>query len=109
MHYSSVFGLAMASLVGAQTDGKAGPVTGVRGNATVVETNPVGELYVATLPEIAFAKASSMNGNIKGAVSATAVSDGIGVHFQISLSNFPSTGGPFRTSCLHLCNNMTTN
>ncbi|KAH8602834.1 superoxide dismutase [Bisporella sp. PMI_857] len=80
MKFTSL-GLALvASLVNAQ-------------NAPVVTNNPVGVVYTATFPETPFFK--PVGANIKGSVVATANPDGVGVSYDISISNLPSTGGPF--------------
>lgn len=90
----SVFAAALLTCVTAQTT--TNPVTGTLGNATVVENNPPGPIYVATLPEKEFFNPNDPRGNIKGSVSATANPDGIGVSFQVTFSNLPTSGGPFR-------------
>ncbi|KAH6671295.1 superoxide dismutase [Halenospora varia] len=69
--------------------------TGQLGNATVVENNPLGQTYVATLPATSFFNPTDPLGNIKGSVSAVANPNGIGVQFKVSFSNFPTSGGPF--------------
>ncbi len=67
-----------------------------QGNASVVEDNPPGVVYQATLPDTAFTKSVfPKGGNIKGSISAVANSNGIGVRFQVRFSNLPE-GGPFR-------------
>ncbi|EHL03381.1 Cu,Zn superoxide dismutase-like protein [Glarea lozoyensis ATCC 20868] len=75
--------------------------TGELGNATVVDNNPPGATYLAVLPEKQFFNPSDPRGNVKGSVSATASPDGIGVVYSVSLSNFPTSGGPF-TYHLHV-------
>ena len=92
----SVFVAALLTCAGAQTT--TYPVTGTLGNATVVEDNPPGAIYVATLPEKEFFNPDDPRGNVKGSVSATANPNGIGVSFQVTFSNLPTSGGPFRTS-----------
>lgn len=97
MHRSTItpcFFAALLTCAGAQTT--TYPVTGILGNATVVENNPVGPVYVATLPETEFFNPDDPRGNIKGSVSATANPNGIGVSFQVTFSNLPTSGGPFR-------------
>jgi hypothetical protein len=71
------------------------PVTGILGNASVVENNPPGVIYTATLPTTEFFNPEDPRGNIKGAISAVANSNGIGVAFSVDFSNFPTSGGPF--------------
>lgn len=72
------------------------PVTGLLGNATVVNGNPVGVTYVAELPSTEFFNPQDPRGNVKGSISATAGPNGVGVTFQVSFSNLPTSGGPFR-------------
>ncbi|KAK5663406.1 hypothetical protein OQA88_3835 [Cercophora sp. LCS_1] len=107
MRPSTAFVLAAAgSQVSAQTSVSvgapvstltpSGPPTGKLGNATVVENNPVGVVYVATFPKEPFFKGAYPDGgNIQGSVVASAASDGVGVQFTIRWSNLPKTGGPF--------------
>ena len=83
------------SFAGAQ-DLNAKPVTGTLGNATVVENNPPGVIYIATLPAKSFFNPEDPRGNIKGTVSATAKPDGIGVQLNVNFQNLPTSGGPFR-------------
>jgi hypothetical protein len=90
----SVFLTALA-FVSAQSN--TVPVTGTLGNATVVENNPPGIIYTATLPTKEFFNPEDPRGNVKGSVSATANPNGIGVSFQVSFENLPTSGGPFRT------------
>jgi hypothetical protein len=90
----SVFMAALLTSVNGQSD--TVPVTGILGNATVVENNPPGDIYMATLPSKEFFNPADPRGNIKGSVSATANPDGMGVSFSVSFSNLPTSGGPFR-------------
>jgi hypothetical protein len=69
--------------------------TGALGNASVVENNPPGVMYVATLPTTEFNNPSDPRGNVKGSVVAVANPNGIGVSFSVSFSNLPTGGGPF--------------
>ncbi len=97
MHTTATLSLLMSTLLGfvsAQSNGN--PVTGILGNATVVEDNPPGVIYTATLPTQQFFNPADPRGNIKGSISATADSNGIGVAFTVDFSNFPTSGGPFR-------------
>ncbi|KAL1954253.1 hypothetical protein VTO42DRAFT_1486 [Malbranchea cinnamomea] len=73
--------LMSASLAAAQ-------VTGALGDAEVVSDNPVGPVYVATLPE-------SDTTSVQGFVAATANNDGEGVVFHVEFFNLPEEGGPF--------------
>jgi len=84
---------ALFAFVGAQTTTE--PVTGILGNATVVEDNPPGLIYTATLPTKQFFNPEDPRGNIKGSVSATANPNGIGVSFNVNFENLPTSGGPF--------------
>jgi len=90
----SIVAASLLTCAGAQTT--TSPVTGTLGNATVVENNPPGPIYVATLPDTEFFNPSDPRGNVKGSVSATANPNGIGVSFQVTFSNLPTSGGPFR-------------
>ncbi|CAD6503830.1 BgTH12-05575 [Blumeria graminis f. sp. triticale] len=69
--------------------------TGMLGNATVVEDNPPGVTYTASLPSMNLSSQNNSRSNIMGSVTATANPDGIGVMFNVSFSNLPTTGGPF--------------
>jgi hypothetical protein len=70
------------------------------GNATIVENNPPGVVYRATLPDKAFfAPAYPNGGNVKGSISAVASPNGIGVLVKVRFSNLPKEGGPFRKYC----------
>jgi len=90
----SVLVAALFAYVGAQTTTE--PITGSLGNASIVQNNPQGLIYTATLPAKGFFNPDDPRGNIKGSVSATANPNGIGVSFSVSFSNFPTSGGPFR-------------
>jgi hypothetical protein len=69
------------------------------GNATVVTTNPIGVQYEAVTPPNAFTTFAYPNGgNVKGSIKAVANDGGTGVKFQITFSNLPPSGGPFRES-----------
>ncbi|KAH8815278.1 superoxide dismutase [Xylogone sp. PMI_703] len=73
----------------------SGPGTGLLGNATVVNNNPIGKMYMATLPEVEFFDANDPRGNVKGSVIAIAHPNGTGIDFQVTFSNLPTSGGPF--------------
>ncbi|KAG6997792.1 hypothetical protein G7Y79_00037g073100 [Physcia stellaris] len=90
MHSSVLFTLASGlALVHAQAPTPVPGVTGKLGNARIVENNPAGVSYVATLPE-------SDTTDIRGSVVGTSNSNGTGVNFQISLSGLPDASlGPF--------------
>jgi hypothetical protein len=97
MYFSAITSVLVAVLLtcaGAQSTTTL--VTGALGNATVVENNPPGPIYVATLPTEEFFNPNDPRGNVKGSVSATANPNGIGVSFQVTFSNLPTSGGPFR-------------
>jgi hypothetical protein len=89
-----ISGAMLLAQVAAQTT--TVPVTGLLGNATVVEDNPIGATYVAVLPTTEFFDPEDPRGNIKGSVSGTAGPNGVGVSFKVSFSNLPTSGGPFR-------------
>lgn len=89
-----ISGATLLAQVAAQTT--TVPVTGLLGNATVVEDNPIGATYVAVLPTTEFFDPEDPRGNIKGSVSGTAGPNGVGVSFTVSFSNLPTSGGPFR-------------
>ncbi|KAN0122443.1 Superoxide dismutase, copper/zinc binding domain containing protein [Hyaloscypha variabilis] len=96
MHSTTVLPVLMAALVGLVSAQSTDiPVTGILGNATVVENNPPRVIYTATLPTTEFNNPQDPRGNIKGSVSAVANSNGIGVAFSVDFSNFPTSGGPF--------------
>lgn len=78
---AAVSGLALATAQSTTT-----PVTGALGDAPVVNDNPKGATYVATLPP---AKGPT------GTVTAVAANNGTGVVFNVNVSGFPSSGGPF--------------
>ncbi len=63
-------------------------------SATVVTGNPADKAFTAALPEGAF-WTGSLDGNVKGSVSAKAGPDGVGVTFDVKFSNIPKEGGPF--------------
>ncbi|KAL9601357.1 MAG: hypothetical protein Q9179_002900 [Wetmoreana sp. 5 TL-2023] len=71
----------------------AGPIvpgtTGKLGNAAIVEGNPVGITYTATLP-------NRSTTDIRGFVAGTSNANGTGVNFVVNLSGFPDASlGPF--------------
>ncbi|KAL5320672.1 hypothetical protein ACEPPN_011482 [Leptodophora sp. 'Broadleaf-Isolate-01'] len=90
----AVISTALLAVVSAQSTTE--PITGIRGNATVIENNPVGKVYTATLPEKPFFNPTNPKGNVKGSISATANPNGIGVKFIVKFENLPTSGGPFR-------------
>ncbi|OHW94106.1 superoxide dismutase [Colletotrichum incanum] len=64
------------------------------GDALVV-TNPRGVVYKATLPEMPFFQGGSLNGNVRGTITAVTAPDGNGVKLRVDFSNLPDEGGPF--------------
>lgn len=64
-------------------------------SATQVTGNPADKAFVATLPEEPFWATGTLDGNVKGSVSAKAGPDGVGVTFDVQFSNIPKEGGPF--------------
>ncbi|KAI1211073.1 superoxide dismutase [Annulohypoxylon truncatum] len=69
-------------------------VTGQLGDAPVTTGNPIGKGAIATLPENAFWE-GSLNGNVKGHVSAKSGAGGNGIDYEVAFSNLPTEGGPF--------------
>jgi hypothetical protein len=67
-------------------------------NAEVVEGNPADKGYIATLPQDPFFTKGSLNGNVKGYLSARAGPGGVGTVFEVKFSNLPTEGGPFSES-----------
>lgn len=64
------------------------------GDAAVQTGNPIGLAVKATLPEDPF-WTGSINGNVKGSLTATSGAGGVGVDYEVSFSNLPTEGGPF--------------
>jgi hypothetical protein len=79
MRPSTAVLLAAATVATAQTD------------APVVSTNPVGAIYVATLP-------NQEKYTVRGSITGTSANDGKGVNFQVAISGLPNEGGPFSKS-----------
>jgi hypothetical protein len=102
MHISSTWfsGIMLLTHVTAQSN--TIPVTGLLGNATVTKDNPVGAVYVAVLPTEEFFDPQDPHGGIKGKVSGASSPNGVGVAFEVSFSNLPSSGGPFRMSSFNV-------
>ena len=107
MRVSNIISVAAlgASGIFAQTTGVSSLCRGIRctwtnssdqqlGDAPVTTGNPVGKIAVATLPEQAFWK-GSLDGNVKGSVTAKAGPGGRGVDYSVSFSNLPKEGGTF--------------
>jgi len=86
MHSSTILTLASALALASA----AGP-TGALGDAAVVQKNPAGVTYTATLP-------NSPSSGVRGYVSGTSNANGTGVLFNVNLSGFPDASlGPFCT------------
>ncbi|KAI1432814.1 superoxide dismutase [Xylaria sp. CBS 124048] len=68
--------------------------TGQLGDALVVTNNPIGKSAVAVLPAQPFTQ-GSLEGNIEGFVQVTTGEGGVGVDFEVFLSNLPKEGAPF--------------
>ena len=79
MRYSA-FGFSLVALLV--------PTSFAQTAAPVVNCNPPGSQYIAVLPN---------SGPVTGSVVASSNSNGIGANFQVSISDLPSQGGPFRT------------
>lgn len=92
--YSVVLATALTSLAIVNA---AGPIdgyivpgtTGKLGDAAIVQGNPVGVTYTATLPD-------SPTTDVRGSVAGTTNANGTGVNFVINLSGLPDPSlGPF--------------
>ena len=96
MRSATILSALMATLLGlVRAQSTDVPVTGILGNASIVENNPPGIIYTATFPTTQFFNPNDPRGNVKGSVSAVANSNGIGVAFSVDFSNLPTSGGPF--------------
>jgi hypothetical protein len=60
-----------------------------------VTNNPIGKQAIAVIPPKPFFTAGSLHGNVRGSVKATTGAKGVGVDFEVTLSNLPTEGGPF--------------
>lgn len=63
-----------------------------KGNATIVDDNPVAA-YRMVFPKMQFTPVPS--GPIKGIVIASTKNGGTGVEYTIKMTNLPEEGGPF--------------
>lgn len=82
-------GLAIANAADPLTGYITPGVTGKLGNAAIVQGNPVGVTYTASLPNIT-------TSDIRGFVAGTSNANGTGVIFNINLSGLPDASlGPF--------------
>jgi len=95
MYFSNLIAVILTVAFAAAQNTSENPVTGDLGNATTVENNPPGQIYIATLPTKSFFAPDDPRGNIIGSISASANSNGIGVAFQVNFANLPTSGGPF--------------
>ncbi|KAJ6788013.1 hypothetical protein PWT90_01125 [Aphanocladium album] len=86
MYSKSLIAMASAALLGTVTAFE---------DATIVNNNPKGVTYSATLPAKPFFKDASLDGNVVGSISATAADNGVGTKFTVQFSNLPKSGGPF--------------
>ncbi|KAI1972575.1 Cell surface superoxide dismutase [Cu-Zn] 4 [Ophidiomyces ophidiicola] len=68
--------------------GLAAAQTGKLGDAYVTTNNPPNTLYQATLLD-------KPNTDIRGTVTVRGAPDGRGIYYDVDMSGFPSTGGPF--------------
>ncbi|KAI2621414.1 superoxide dismutase [Hypomontagnella submonticulosa] len=87
-----IFNIISVAALG--TSGVFAQTTGKLGDAPITTGNPVGKIAVATLPEEAFWK-GSLDGNVKGSVTAKAGPGGQGIDYSVSFSNLPKEGGTF--------------
>lgn len=93
MHVSKI--LAISALGASGVLAQDAPST----SATEVTGNPADKAFVANLPEQPFWTTGTLDGNVKGSVSAKAGPDGVGVTFDVKFSNLPKEGGPFSKYC----------
>ncbi|KAI1493746.1 superoxide dismutase [Biscogniauxia mediterranea] len=98
MRLSNIISL---SVIGAGSALAQNTTTGQLGDATVTTGNPIGKSVKATLPDEPFFQTGSLNGNVKGYISAKSGANGVGVDYEVSFSNLPTEGGPF-TYHLHV-------
>jgi hypothetical protein len=78
--------LACASLAFSQMTGKFS-------NTTIIQNNPGGVTYIASMP---------IGKGIQGQVVGASIVNGIGVNFDINFFQFPNASeGPFRKSSHH--------
>lgn len=78
---AALSGLVALSSAQAVIDGR---VTGVLGDAAIVNDNPVGVTYTATLLE-------KNTTTVRGSISGSAAPNGTGVIFKVNFFGFPST------------------
>lgn len=95
MRFQNTLALLSAVAVGVSAQDDE-PKTGDLGDATVVDNNPIGAHYTATLPDEAFTKSAYPDGgNAKGYIEAVTNDGGQGVSFKVRFENLPKEGGPF--------------
>lgn len=89
MYTSAAVVLSALALVNAQTIREDGTATGELGDAQIVNGNPQGVTYTATLPD-------RDDTEIRGFISGTSNSNGTGVTFTVDFTGFPSEElGPY--------------
>ncbi|KAI0445966.1 superoxide dismutase [Xylaria telfairii] len=95
MHPLNILSLSLSAVGTCVLAQNSTATTGQLGDAIVVANNPVGKEAVAVLPVQPFFTSGGLDGNVKGAVKATAGASGVGVDFEVTFSNLPKEGGPF--------------
>ncbi|KAL8755866.1 MAG: hypothetical protein Q9184_004673 [Pyrenodesmia sp. 2 TL-2023] len=86
---TALTGLAVVNAAEPLTGTIVPGTTGALGDAAIVEGNPVGVTYTATLPNIT-------TSDIRGFIAGTSNANGTGVFFNINLSGLPDASlGPF--------------
>lgn len=86
---TALTGLALVNAAPPLTGTIVPGTTGALGDAAIVEGNPVGVTYTATLPNIT-------TSDIRGFIAGTSNANGTGVFFNINLSGLPDASlGPF--------------
>ena len=103
MHSTILFTLASGlALSSAQAPVPVPGVTGKLGPAKIIEGNPAGVSYIATLPD-------RETTTVRGSVVGTSNSNGTGVKFSISLSGLPDASlGPFSEFSISLTHTLNT-
>ena len=93
MRYINILPALAVCIVATPTQDTIVPgYTGQLGDAAIINDNPVGVTYTATLPH-------SNKTSIRGCISGTTASNGTGVRFVVNFTGFPSQSlGPFSTS-----------
>lgn len=83
------------TVISAVAVGHVAAETGALGDAIVVKNNPPAPIYKASLPADPFFKTGSLNGNVRGSITAVGTLSGEGVQFKVRFENLPKEGGPF--------------